>query len=55
MAAGGLQQAETNGGEMKCKVVERSEALKCNVAEMSKAFCSTEQAAVTMTTELHDV
>ena len=40
-AAGGLQKAETNGGEMKCKVVERSESLKCNVAVMSEAYCRT--------------
>lgn len=55
MAAGGLQQAETNGGEMKCKVVERSEALKCIVAGMSEAYCRTKKAAVTMPTELQDV
>jgi len=32
--------------------VERSETLKCNEGEMSKATCRTVKAAVTMTTEL---
>ena len=41
-AAGGLQKAERNGGEMKCKDAEFSEALKCNVAGMSEAYCRTE-------------
>jgi len=34
---------------------EFSEALKCNVAVMSEAFCRTKQAALTMTSELQDV
>ena len=41
-AADGLQMAETNGAGMKRKVVERSEALKCNADVMSKAYCRTE-------------
>jgi hypothetical protein len=41
-AAGGLRVAERNVAGMKRKDVERSEALKCNAGEMSKATCRTE-------------
>ena len=37
------------------KGAECSEALKCNEAVMSEALKRTEQAAVTMTTELQDM